>query len=73
MKGCDSFELPRREEEPGPELDLSPYQGRWIALVRGRVAGVGRTADAARRAAVRTRPREESIVIWVRRAPPPPV
>ena len=58
--------------EPGPELDLSPYEGRWVAVVRGVVAGVGRTAEAARRAAKRTRPREEPTVIWVRLAPPPP-
>jgi hypothetical protein len=57
--------------EPGPELDLSPYEGRWVALVRGQVVGVGRTAEAARRAAKRTRPREEPTVIWVRHAPPP--
>ncbi len=57
--------------EPGPELDLSAYEGRWVALVRGQVAGVGRTAEAARRAARRTRPREEPIVVWVRQAPPP--
>ncbi|OIO92545.1 MAG: hypothetical protein AUK03_09690 [Anaerolineae bacterium CG2_30_64_16] len=58
--------------EPGPELDLNAYEGRWVALVRGQVAGVGRTADAALRAARRTRPREEATVVWVRRAPPPP-
>ena len=27
--------------EPGPELDLSPYEGCWVALVRGQVCGVG--------------------------------
>jgi hypothetical protein len=58
--------------EPGPELDLSPYEGRWVALVRGHVAGVGRTADAARRAAKLMRPREEPTIIYVRNAPPPP-
>ncbi|MGC8781593.1 MAG: hypothetical protein ACP5UQ_12095 [Anaerolineae bacterium] len=57
--------------EPGPELDLSPYEGYWVALVRGRVAGIGRTADAARRAAKQARPREEPVVILVRRMPPP--
>jgi hypothetical protein len=56
--------------EPGPELDLSPYEGCWVALVRGQVAGVGRTADAARRAAKQTRPREEAVVILVRHMPP---
>ncbi len=56
--------------EPGPELDLSPYEGCWVALVRGRVAGIGSTADAARRAAKQTRPREEAVVILVRHMPP---
>ncbi len=36
----------REAEEPGPEIDLSPYEGRWVALVRGQVAGVGRSAEA---------------------------
>jgi hypothetical protein len=58
--------------EPGPELDLSLYEGCWVALVRGQVAGVGRTADAARRAAKQTRPREDPIVILVHHMPPAP-
>ncbi len=58
--------------EPGPELDLSPYEGCWVALLRGQVCGVGRTADAARRAANHTRPREEPTIIYVRSAPPTP-
>ncbi len=58
--------------EPGPELDLSPYEGCWVALVRGQVCGVGQTSEAAHRAAGRARPREEPTVIYVRNAPPPP-
>lgn len=46
-------------------IDLAPYAGRWVALVRGRVAGVGWTADEARRAAKRSRPKEESRVVFV--------
>ena len=38
--------------------ELAPYAGRWVALVRGRVAGVGWTSDEARRAARRNRPKE---------------
>ncbi|MEJ5199941.1 MAG: DUF5678 domain-containing protein [Anaerolineae bacterium] len=57
--------------DPVPELDLSPYEGCWVALVRGRVVGVGRTAEAARRAAKQSRPREEPVVILVRHMPPP--
>ena len=30
-------------------LDLAPYAGRWIAIVRGRVAGVGLSPEEARR------------------------
>jgi len=41
-------------------------------LVRGQIAGVGRTPDAARRAAKQTRPREEPVVILVRHVPPMP-
>ena len=40
------------------DLDLSPYAGRWVALVRGRVAGVGRSSDKARKAAQVSRPKE---------------
>jgi hypothetical protein len=45
--------------------DLAPYAGRWVALVRGRVAGTGWTADEARRAAKRSRPKEEPQVVFV--------
>lgn len=44
---------------PSDDLDLSPYAGRWVAVVRGRVAGVGRTAEDARRAAQSSRPKEK--------------
>ena len=44
---------------------LSPYAGRWVAVVRGRVAGVGWTEEEARRAAKRTRPKEEPRVMFV--------
>jgi len=45
--------------------DLAPYAGRWVALVRGRVTGTGWTASEARRAAKRSRPKEEPRVIFV--------
>jgi uncharacterized membrane-anchored protein len=45
--------------------DLAPYAGRWVALVRGRVAGIGWTAGEARLAAKRHRPKEEPRVIFV--------
>ena len=45
--------------------ELAPYAGRWVALVRGRVAGIGWTAGEARLAAKRNRPKEDSEVIFV--------
>ena len=47
------------------ELDLAAYAGRWIAIVRGRVAGVGLSPEEARRLAKRNRPREEPMVVFV--------
>jgi hypothetical protein len=46
-------------------IDYSPYAGRWIAIVRDRVAGVGRTADEARRAAKVSRPKDDPRVVFV--------
>jgi len=46
-------------------LDLAPYAGRWIAIVRGQVAGVGLTPEEARRLAKRNRPKEEPVVVFV--------
>jgi succinyl-CoA synthetase alpha subunit len=46
-------------------LDLAPYAGRWIAIVRGQVAGVGFSPEEARRLAKRNRPREEPVVVFV--------
>lgn len=45
--------------------ELAPYAGRWVALVRGRVAGIGWTAEEARLAAKRNRPKEKPDVIFV--------
>jgi putative nucleotidyltransferase with HDIG domain len=47
------------------ELDLTPYAGRWVALVRGGVAGVGRTSEEARRAAQLSRPKEKPELRFV--------
>ncbi len=54
-----------RENPDSRQANLTPYAGRWVALVRGRVAGTGWTADEARRAAKRSRPKEEPRVIFV--------
>ena len=45
--------------------DLTPYAGRWIAVVRGCVVGVGLTPEEARLVAKRNRPKEEPAVQFV--------
>jgi hypothetical protein len=53
-------------QQPQPTVDLSAYRGCWVALVGEQVAGVGATAEAARLAAHRSRPRERiSATLWV--------
>ncbi len=47
------------------ELDLAPYVGRWVAIVRGCVIGVGKTEKEARLASKYQRPKEEPKVIFV--------
>jgi hypothetical protein len=51
------------------ELDLTPYAGRWVALVRGCVTGVGASEQAARLASKHQRPKEEPVVVFVPRMP----
>lgn len=53
---------PARSAAP---IDYSPYAGRWIAIVRDHVAGVGRTAEEARRAAKVSRPKDDPQVVYV--------
>jgi hypothetical protein len=48
-----------------PNVDLRPYAGLWIAVVDGRIAGVGRSARTARLAAKRSRPKDDPIVLRV--------
>lgn len=45
--------------------DLSAFAGRWVALVRGQVAGVGLTAETALSAAQLSRPKEKPQVLFV--------
>ena len=47
------------------QLNLAPYAGRWVAIVRGGVTGVGATEQAARLASKYQRPKEEPVVIFV--------
>lgn len=58
----------RKNKPHSAALDLRPYAGRWVALVSGRVAGVGLTADEARTAAKLSRPKEEPTVRFVPKA-----
>jgi hypothetical protein len=53
--------MKRVPEEP----DLTPYVGRWVAIVRGKVTGVGWSAAEARRASKHQRPKEEPRVVFV--------
>lgn len=46
-------------------IDLAAYAGRWVALVRDRVAGVGLSPQEAERLAKAARPKEEPIVVFV--------
>jgi len=48
-------------------IDYSLYAGRWIAIVRNRVAGIGRTADEARRRAKAAWPKDEPQIVFVPR------
>ncbi len=47
------------------EPDLTPYAGRWVAIVRGAITGVGATEHDARLASKYQRPKEDPIVIFV--------
>ena len=44
---------------------FAPFAGRWIAVVRGRVIGLGRTAEEARLMARRACPKDEPVVLLV--------
>lgn len=46
-------------------LNLSPYAGRWVALIQGQVVGVGETPQAARRLAQRNRHKEKLTLLYV--------
>ncbi|MEW5720456.1 MAG: hypothetical protein AB1817_17665 [Chloroflexota bacterium] len=50
-------------------LDLTPYAGHWVALVRGCVSGVGVSEQAARLASKHQRPKEEPVVVFVPETP----
>jgi hypothetical protein len=53
------------EQNSIPQINLIPYLNRWIAIVRGRVIGVGLTSEQAQRAAKRVRPKDKAWVVFV--------
>jgi hypothetical protein len=53
------------EQDITQSIDTSLYLNRWIALVRGRVVGVGLTARQAHRAARQTRPKDKVQLFFV--------
>ena len=55
----------RKSNVPAAAIDLQPYAGRWVALINGRIAGVGYTAQEAHTAAKLSRPKEEPQVRFV--------
>lgn len=48
-----------------PNLDLAPYAGRWVAIVRGQITGVGMNEQEARLASKHQRPKEEPQIVFV--------
>ena len=54
-----------KEQELAKDIDTTLYLNRWIAIVRGRVVGVGLTAQQAHRAAKQTRPKDKPLLFFV--------
>ena len=52
-------------KDPFAKLDLAPYAGRWVAIVRGRITGVGLNEQQARLASKHQRPKEEPVIVFV--------
>jgi len=46
-------------------LDLAPYAGRWVAIVRGQITGIGLSEQEARLASKHQRPKEEPLIVFV--------
>ncbi len=56
---------PAAPKKQTSELDLAPYAGLWVAIVRGCVTGVGETENEARLASKHQRPKEDPLVRFV--------
>ena len=57
--------LMKKAARSANRIDYSLYTGRWIALVRGRVIGVGHTAEEARQRAKAAWPKDEPQIVLV--------
>ncbi|MBI3914540.1 MAG: hypothetical protein HY327_10215 [Chloroflexi bacterium] len=57
---------PRGKRVPKKSLDLTPYTGLWVAMVRGQVTGVGETSRQARAASRYQRPKDEPVIVFVK-------
>ena len=53
------------EQNSVKNVDTRLYPNRWIAIVRGRVIGVGLTARQAHRAAKQTRPKDKPRLLYI--------
>lgn len=53
------------EENKPSWSKLAPYAGLWVALVRGHVTGIGRTAEEALLAARLSRPKDKPELLFV--------
>jgi hypothetical protein len=47
------------------EKDLTPYAGRWVARVRGKIIAQGETADQAAQSARQSRPKENPEIVFI--------
>jgi len=54
-----------QEEPRSPANGHSPYAGRWVALVRGRVVAQGGTPEQALRASQRSRHKEKPEIVFM--------
>ncbi len=48
------------------KIDLSPYAGLWVAMVRDQITGIGATPKEARHASKTQRPKDEPVIYFVR-------
>ncbi len=47
------------------QINTDAYRERWVAIVQGRVVGVGLTADQAHRAAMQTRSKDKPTLLFI--------